>query len=1437
VPIDQAPTLPADPSESTVLSEEQPGQCIGRYKLIQKIGEGGFGVVWMAQQEQPLRRRVALKIIKLGMDTKQVIARFEAERQALALMDHPNIARVFDGGATESGRPYFVMELVQGMPITDYCDQKRLDPESRLRLFMQVCLGVQHAHQKGIIHRDLKPSNILVTVHDDKPVPKIIDFGIAKATLQPLTENTVFTRFNQLLGTPSYMSPEQAGFTCEDVDTRSDVYALGVLLYELLTGRTPFAKEELLKAGFEQMCKVIREKDPPKPSTRLSTLSADERSSIALSRQATPEKLSRFIRGELDWVVMKALEKDRARRYESASALALDLDRYLHDQPITAVAPSVGYLLLKFAHRNRAALATAAAFVLVLVVATGFSLVLAYRATHFAAERDQQWQRAQDHAANESRERLRAEKAITRLEIERAELLFGNQRAADALAYLARVLRNEPSHRAAAERIMAALSQRNFCLPAIPPLQHSDWITAAEFSPDGARILTASRDQTARLWEARSGRPLLAPMRHAAAIVSARFSKDGKRIVTASTDRTARVWNAETAQPLSGPLQHTSELMYAEFSPDGELIVTAATNGTFRVWNAERGTPQTEVLGAPTNHVSTAGARFSPDGHWIIAFAGNRVQIWNARTGEERARPRHDGNDLSFAEYHPGGEHVAIGGARWVLLYLDAASGMAVQDASDSMPLTCGTFSPNGERFAMGTSQGAIRILDGKTAELHSLLKHGERLTSLEFSFDGNWLLSAAQDNTARLWDASTSQPITEPLQHDTPLRLARFSPDAQRVLTVPEGHSAWIWEIRSGPPLANEFRLNARTFGAWFSPDGRRLLTTQMDRGAPRLWDVQTGRLLKELTDSSKHVWEAQFSPDGSKIITTGLDGKAHLWETESGQLLKTLDHEGKVYSPMFSANGQWLVTASADHSAALWEVVSGRKLQSFPHRAAVTSIRFSPDGTRVVTASADRTARIWNTATGQPAGAQIEHADEITGAEFDSSGRMVVTASRDKTARVWDGWTGKPLGTPMQHDHGVDGIHFSSKSSHFVARSGNSARIWDAITSKPISETMKHESRINSARFSHDGLRIVTSSEDMTARIWDAETGLPLCDPIRHPHVVSYAEFSPDDLWIATASVNARLWQIPVAAPPLPDWLPAVAEAVAGKRFNARHELESVSPGELFRLRQQMTASIATNDFTRWAQWFFSEVDSRPVSSLSSTLSSNSPTRLRERASLMMGRGEWRTALNCLTKSLHLESTHAWNWDWFYTPMLHLKIGDLAGYQRQCQLALQRFGSETNPVIARRIALSCLTQPPRSEDMSTVERLVEISVKQGHDYREFAKGLFEYRQGRFATAVEWLEQALKKREFPGRDAQAWAILAMAQHQLKNFEAARAALAKAKSAAEKVSKPDPGEFDDQGWYRTDYAKDWYNWLVNQGIQIFLHEAETLLAAPAASGN
>ena len=434
-------------AEASSLLDEQIGTVIGRYKLLEKIGEGGCGVVYMAEQQKPVRRRVALKIIKLGMDTKSVIARFEAERQALALMEHPNIARVLDAGATDKGRPFFVMELVRGFKITEYCDKNNLPMPQRLGLFIQVCQAIQHAHQKGLIHRDIKPSNILVTLHDGVPVPKVIDFGIAKAIDEPLTDKTLFTSYAQLIGTPAYMSPEQAEMSGLDIDTRSDVYSLGVLLYELLTGKTPFDGQELVKSGVDNLRRTLREEEPARPSTMVTTMQGNELIATAERRRSEPVKLITALSGDLDWIVMKALEKDRQRRYQTANGMAMEVQRYLANEPVLARPPGRLYRFQKLVRRNKVIFAAGTAIAAALIIGLGISTVMFFREREARKIADDATRRETQlrEAAEQGRknEMLLRQEAESRVKVVQAAMLLRKNQYAEADKLIAALPANQ----------------------------------------------------------------------------------------------------------------------------------------------------------------------------------------------------------------------------------------------------------------------------------------------------------------------------------------------------------------------------------------------------------------------------------------------------------------------------------------------------------------------------------------------------------------------------------------------------------------------------------------------------------------------------------------------------------------------------------------------------------------------------------------------------------------------------------------------------------------------------------------------------------------------------------------------------------------------------------------------------------------------------------
>jgi len=503
------PVLP--PGEATaafVPSGKPVGTIIaGRYKLLEQIGEGGMGTVWVAEQIEPVRRKVALKLIKAGMDSQSVLARFEAERQALALMDHPNIAKVLDGGVTEQGRPFFVMEYVKGVPLTQYCDDARLNIEERLALFIPVCLAVQHAHQKGIVHRDLKPSNVLVCLYDGKPVPKVIDFGLAKAMHQPLSERTLHTAHGVMLGTPLYMSLEQAELNNLDVDTRTDVYSLGVILYELLTGTTPLEKQRFKEAAWNEMLRLIKEESPPRPSTRLSSTATSP--SIAAQRQMEPVKLSRLLKGELNWIVMKALEKERSRRYGSPGTFAEDIERYLRREVVQARPPSASYRARKFIQRHRAAVLTVAAFAVLLAAASIISTwqaIVAMRAERLALKLKAESDQARD-AETEARKKAELQAFVVQFQDRRQryqDAIFrsisaeeGEQRLPEAFLGLADLLRKVPDHAPAWREhlvMTVLLAGGKLAPPPVLPDRQGVDMGCFALGSDDQRILTATKD-------------------------------------------------------------------------------------------------------------------------------------------------------------------------------------------------------------------------------------------------------------------------------------------------------------------------------------------------------------------------------------------------------------------------------------------------------------------------------------------------------------------------------------------------------------------------------------------------------------------------------------------------------------------------------------------------------------------------------------------------------------------------------------------------------------------------------------------------------------------------------------------------------------------------------------------------------------------------------
>jgi WD40 repeat protein/serine/threonine protein kinase len=1033
---------------------EHSGLMIGPYKLIEEIGEGGMGTVWMAQQTEPVKRLVAVKLIKAGMDSEAVIARFEAERQALALMDHPNIARVLDGGTTGGGRPYFVMDLVKGVPITRYCDEHHLTPRQRLELFIPVCQAIQHAHQKGIIHRDLKPSNVLVALYDGKPVPKVIDFGVAKAAGQSLTEKTLVTGFGSIVGTLEYMSPEQAETNNQDIDTRSDIYSLGVLLYELLTGSTPLTRKRVKEAALLEVLRVIREEEPPRPSTRLSQLSSplapgvdiDSRresttlASVAALRHTEPAKLTKLVRGELDWIVMKALEKDRNRRYETANGFAMDVQRYLADESVLACPPSVGYRLRKFARRNKAAMTTAGVVVLAVLLAVG-SFALSYL-------------RIEDSLYHEKQARRDLVRALYYQWIASAGHTRAKNRASEAEELLAKC---PPELRGWEWRYLKRLPFAGGL-----KLPHDDIVNSVAWSRDGRLLASGSRKGWVKIWDARTGAMLHHLPAQNGFVRGLAFSPDGRFVATGGEDDRVNLWDVGTGRLLrdfrTGP--GTTLLLALEFSPDGRHLAAADHDRNVRLWDVADGS---EVR-LRDDLLVTWGLAFTPDGRQIVIVnTEGVVTVWDVaarRTAATfRAGTRASGYRVAFSQDR---RLLAIGcedgsitviktdpleEVRTLEAHTAEISGLAFGDGDGRLASTGDdlivkvwdlrtgqealaldivtrranslAFSPDGHRLAVGAADGAVQILDGTplagpgdAGQAHTLEGHGDAVVGLAYSPDSRWIVSASRDGTAKVWDAGTGREVLTFSGHRSALTGVAWQPRGGRVVSASWDGTARVWDPATGvevlPPLDGEA---GSVHGLSFDRDGGALATAHHD-GSVRVWDAATGRQLVCIAPAHDHpVLGVTFSPDGGRLASAGGgDNAIKVWDWRASPpklVRKLVAPQNIIRNPVFGPDGRRLVAVVVTPAKIWnWDALTDEGTpRLLPDTWRVSQALFRPDG-RLAVVSSGRVQFL--TANGSDGPALVGcHAGEIGCAAFSPDGRYLATGAGFKgrgEVRIWD-------------------------------------------------------------------------------------------------------------------------------------------------------------------------------------------------------------------------------------------------------------------------------------------------------------------------------------------------------------------------------------------------------------------------------------------------
>jgi WD40 repeat protein/serine/threonine protein kinase len=1071
------PEFQIDPTANQHI-EDRIGKQIGPYKLLELIGEGGMGLVYMAEQQQPVRRLVAVKIIKPGMDSRQVINRFEAERQALAIMDHSHIARVLDGGTTETGHPYFAMELVRGVPITEFCDQKHLTLRERLTLFIQVCQAVQHAHQKGIIHRDLKPTNVLVTMHDAVAFPKVIDFGIAKALGAQLTAHSLHTGFAQLLGTPLYMSPEQVEFDAIDVDTRSDVYSLGVLLYELLTGMPPFDSKTLRDAGLDEMRRIIREVDPPRPSQRISTLDAKAASTISQRRGNDGRRLHSLLRGELDWIVMKALDKSRSRRYGSATSLAADIGRYLADEPVQACPPSMIYRLQKLARRHKFIVALAAVIVAFMVMIVMFGIKQSALATSESRSR----QLADEEVAKRQVALNAARTANATLREKQSDLRKNLYRAETDLAY--RAWKEGQTARA------IDLLDRNRPQPGADDLRGFEW----------HHVLQRCHDQVVDNSEGRW--------------LASALSNDGKWF--------ARIRHDSNLGAMTAALQIYDVVMERQitalevpdvvlpsiaFSSDAStlavrvsgriLLIDVPTGNTIR----ERKTPPFKPRQRADRSIM-----FARDASLlVVCYEDDTLAVLDGRTlAENRTWKAADVIDHAVS---PDGRLIAGLTAQGKILLWETGSSILKKTFAASGQFTSYMdrleFSPSGAMLAY-VNGGKVRFWDLQS-ESPLPLKLIDRTYTTSFCFvpDTDLVATAGHDHVVRLWDVSTGQVIEElPGFPHVPKSSSSFSFSQNCEVWSCNGN-LWKRSARAYTSIPTGYPQKVSADLA--CAERADIMITAATHEPITIWRASTGERIRAIGEPQTPGLNLAVSHDGTMIAAAIYTTSRSRLECFSGEALSdhaSRDELGRFACLAFSPDNRLLATGGGGHwksvpheenlvlrDAKTLEIVRhfdghpkiarrppGNVAVPQPGDAEITSLAFSPNGRWLASGGGDYRVRIWDVESGQLMHELIEHQLHVNAVVFSADGSLLASGGRNEI-KLWNSQTGLLLATLTGHEGSIRDISFSPNGRTLASTSffDPTVRLWNVATRELVAVLDDAKDGVEKVKFTHDGKTLI--------------------------------------------------------------------------------------------------------------------------------------------------------------------------------------------------------------------------------------------------------------------------------------------------------------------------------------------------------------------------